>query len=297
VSSSPSEGGSPVAHEPEAPRGIELTVPELGPPGEAAVTSWSKSPGDRVELDEPICRIRVEEVEMEVCSSAAGRISGIFAHAGQTVIGGDTLAVVEAEGAEPEAFAPEPDADMAASPAPEPDPVLEDEPAGEESLPVEHLASAEESLELEPSAEEPLDEEPSAEEPLDTEPSAEEPLDTEPSAEEPLEEPLDTEPSTKEPLEEPLDTEPSTEEPLEEPSTEEPLDAEPPAKEPAPTDLPGFGQDVDWSRLDWSQWHSPIVKLLAEEYGVDLSQVEGTGIDGRIRKRDVLAHIESADGD
>jgi pyruvate dehydrogenase E2 component (dihydrolipoamide acetyltransferase) len=262
VSSSPSEGGSQVAHEPEAPRAIELTVPELGPPGEAAVTSWSKSPGDRVELDEPICRIRVEGVEMEVCSSAAGRISGIFANAGQAVIGGDTLAVVEAEGAEPEAFAPEPDVDLAASPAPEPDPVLEDEPAAEESLPVEPIASAEEPLE-EPSAEEPLEE-----------PPAEEPLDPEPSAKEPLEE---------ESAEEPLDPEASA---------EEPLDAEPPPEEPAPTGLPGFDEDVDWSR-----WHSPVVKLLAEEHELDLSEVEGTGIGGRIRKRDVLAHIESADRD
>jgi pyruvate dehydrogenase E2 component (dihydrolipoamide acetyltransferase) len=215
VSSSPSEGGSPVAQEPGAPRAIELTVPELGPAGEATVTSWSKDPGDLVELEEPICRIRVEGAEMEVCSSAAGRISGIFAPEGQAVMSGDTLAAVEPEGVEPEAFAPEPDVDPAPSPGPEPEPVLENEPAAEEPLPVEPVASA-----------------------------------------------------------------------------DEPVNPEPPPEDPAPRGLPGLGHDVDWS-----SWHSPIVKLLAEEHGVDLSEVQGTGTGGRIRKRDVLAHLESAGRD
>jgi 2-oxoglutarate dehydrogenase dihydrolipoamide succinyltransferase (E2 component) len=39
---------------------------------------------------------------------------------------------------------------------------------------------------------------------------------------------------------------------------------------------------------------SPVVRRMAEEHGVDLSQVEGHGVGGRIRKKDLLAHIESA---
>jgi 2-oxoglutarate dehydrogenase E2 component (dihydrolipoamide succinyltransferase) len=212
-----------VAHEPGSSRAIELTVPELGPAGEATVTSWIKSPGDVVELDEPICRIRVEGMEMEVCSSAAGRVSMIVAHAGEAVRDGDTLAAIAAQEADEEPFAPEPDVDLAASPGPEPHPDWspepfpppEDEPAAKESLPVEPITFA-----------------------------------------------------------------------------EEPVGPEPPPEEPIRTGLPGFGDDVDWSH-----WHSPVVKLLAEEHGVDLSQVQGTGIDGRIRKRDVLAHLESENRD
>ena len=44
---------------------------------------------------------------------------------------------------------------------------------------------------------------------------------------------------------------------------------------------------------DRSKFHSPIVRRIAEQHGIDLSQVEGTGIGGRIRKRDVLALVES----
>ncbi len=38
---------------------------------------------------------------------------------------------------------------------------------------------------------------------------------------------------------------------------------------------------------------SPVVARLAQENKVDLHQVKGTGIDGRITKKDLLAHIES----
>ena len=44
---------------------------------------------------------------------------------------------------------------------------------------------------------------------------------------------------------------------------------------------------------DRSGFHSPIVRRMADEHGIDLSEVEGTGIGGRIRKRDLVALIES----
>jgi 2-oxoglutarate dehydrogenase complex dihydrolipoamide succinyltransferase (E2) component len=45
---------------------------------------------------------------------------------------------------------------------------------------------------------------------------------------------------------------------------------------------------------DRSTFVSPVVRRMAEEHGVDLSQVEGHGIGGRIRKKDLMAHIEGA---
>jgi 2-oxoglutarate dehydrogenase dihydrolipoamide succinyltransferase (E2 component) len=44
---------------------------------------------------------------------------------------------------------------------------------------------------------------------------------------------------------------------------------------------------------DRSGFHSPVVRRMADEHGIDLSQVQGTGMGGRIRKRDLVALIES----
>src|SRR4051794_10122989 len=43
--------------------------------------------------------------------------------------------------------------------------------------------------------------------------------------------------------------------------------------------------------------YSPVVMRIAAEHEVDLSQVEGTGRDGRVRKQDVLAYVERGRGE
>ena len=42
--------------------------------------------------------------------------------------------------------------------------------------------------------------------------------------------------------------------------------------------------------------HSPLVRRLAEQHGVDLTLIQGTGIRGRVRKQDVLDHVARRDG-
>jgi 2-oxoglutarate dehydrogenase E2 component (dihydrolipoamide succinyltransferase) len=42
---------------------------------------------------------------------------------------------------------------------------------------------------------------------------------------------------------------------------------------------------------DRSHVISPVVRRIADEHQIDLSRVEGTGVGGRIRKKDVLAHV------
>jgi 2-oxoglutarate dehydrogenase E2 component (dihydrolipoamide succinyltransferase) len=54
--------------------------------------------------------------------------------------------------------------------------------------------------------------------------------------------------------------------------------------EPAPE--PDFEEDGQRVRT------SPLVRRLAKEHGVDLSQVEGTGSGGRITKEDLLAYVD-----
>ena len=41
---------------------------------------------------------------------------------------------------------------------------------------------------------------------------------------------------------------------------------------------------------------SPVVQRIAEEHGVDLDAIEGTGRDGRVRKQDIMAYVEANGG-
>jgi 2-oxoglutarate dehydrogenase dihydrolipoamide succinyltransferase (E2 component) len=47
---------------------------------------------------------------------------------------------------------------------------------------------------------------------------------------------------------------------------------------------------------DRSRFYSPVVRRIADKHDVDLERVKGTGIGGRVRKRDVLAYIEAREG-
>src|SRR6185369_10931244 len=39
---------------------------------------------------------------------------------------------------------------------------------------------------------------------------------------------------------------------------------------------------------------SPLVRKIAQEHGVDISKLEGTGLSGRVTKNDILSYIESS---
>jgi 2-oxoglutarate dehydrogenase dihydrolipoamide succinyltransferase (E2 component) len=61
----------------------------------------------------------------------------------------------------------------------------------------------------------------------------------------------------------------------------------PAASAGAPVSAPPAGE------ADRSTFYSPVVRRIADKHGVDLNQVQGTGIGGRVRKKDVLAFVES----
>jgi pyruvate dehydrogenase E2 component (dihydrolipoamide acetyltransferase) len=58
----------------------------------------------------------------------------------------------------------------------------------------------------------------------------------------------------------------------------------------AAAEQPGDGRSVEELRRTKS---SPLVRKIAEEHGIDIKQLEGTGMSGRVTKNDILSFIES----
>jgi 2-oxoglutarate dehydrogenase dihydrolipoamide succinyltransferase (E2 component) len=62
-----------------------------------------------------------------------------------------------------------------------------------------------------------------------------------------------------------------------------------------PTAAPARPPSAD-GEADRSRFYSPVVRRIADKHGIDLSQVSGTGIGGRVRKKDLVAYIEQHKG-
>ncbi|WP_163376522.1 2-oxoglutarate dehydrogenase, E2 component, dihydrolipoamide succinyltransferase [Dietzia sp. Alg238-R159] len=62
-------------------------------------------------------------------------------------------------------------------------------------------------------------------------------------------------------------------------------------------DLPERAEPAAAAKSGSSPYVTPLVRKLAQEHGVDLDSVKGTGIGGRIRKQDVLAAAEGSGSD
>src|SRR5262249_20123215 len=64
-------------------------------------------------------------------------------------------------------------------------------------------------------------------------------------------------------------------------------DERPPSPPPAPAERPAGEEEITRTRS------SPLVRKIAAEHGVDISQIEGTGLAGRVTKNDILSFIEN----
>ena len=65
-----------------------------------------------------------------------------------------------------------------------------------------------------------------------------------------------------------------------------------PAPTPAPTPDEDGAEEGDSAEDRLRMRSTPVVRKIAEEHGVDIGQVEGTGHAGRVTKQDILAYIE-----
>ncbi len=92
---------------------FSVTMPALGESvSEGTVTRWLKSEGDHVNVDEPLLEVSTDKVDTEIPSPVAGTLTKIVVQVDQTVPVGAELAII-ADGA----AAPAPSAPVASAPA------------------------------------------------------------------------------------------------------------------------------------------------------------------------------------
>ncbi|MCU1544641.1 MAG: sucB [Microbacteriaceae bacterium] len=244
-----------------------VNLPALGESvTEGTVTRWLKNVGDRVEVDEPLLEVSTDKVDTEIPSPVAGVIEAILVAEDETVEVGTALVTIgtgEAP-AEPEAPAEEAPAEEAPSAG---------QPAAEESTEV-----------------------PSVDAPVPAQQPAEAEQAPEPAAD------VDEAPAEAAPSQEaaaqaaPAASGEATPAPAGEQA--------PAAAAPAPSTEPEAPVAAGTTATNSVEaaaaltanagYVTPIVRKLANDRGVDLSTVSGTGVGGRIRKQDVLAAAVAA---
>jgi 2-oxoglutarate dehydrogenase E2 component (dihydrolipoamide succinyltransferase) len=237
-----------------------VSLPALGESvTEGTVTRWLKNVGDQVEVDEPLLEVSTDKVDTEIPSPIAGVIEEILVQEDETVEVGTALVTI---------------GDGAGQPAEEAAPAADAAPPA--AAPAAAAPAAEQA------EQEPL--------PAAPQPAA---APTQASAQEP------TTPSTE------ATAEATSQAPA--PAVAAPVPAAQPASEPVPAaaapaqaeERPVAAQPAEEQPSRGSHagsgYVTPIVRKLANQQGIDLATVTGTGVGGRIRKQDILNQAGSAE--
>ncbi len=236
----------------------DVVMPQMGESiAEGTITKWLKQVGDRVERDEPLFEISTDKVDAEIPSPAAGTLTEIRFKEGDTVEINTVVALLDG-GAGGEVKVKE------AAPVTE-DAVAETGPARSPAQPESAQSSAQ----------------------------------PEPAQPEPEEAPAVTAPVTG-PAPAPTPTAAASQQ------ADGAKAPAPPATPPAQTDTPRAGVTTAPATAKANGGSSaataeelrrtkssPLVRKIAQEHGVDIAGLEGTGLSGRVTKNDILSFIES----
>ncbi|UUC47220.1 dihydrolipoamide acetyltransferase family protein [Flavobacterium cerinum] len=83
---------------------FELKLPKMGESvAEATITNWLKNVGETIEADEAVLEIATDKVDSEVPSEVSGTLAEILFNVDDVVKVGQTIAIIETEGAAAEA--------------------------------------------------------------------------------------------------------------------------------------------------------------------------------------------------
>ncbi|MFD4419908.1 2-oxoglutarate dehydrogenase, E2 component, dihydrolipoamide succinyltransferase [Agromyces sp. NPDC058484] len=266
-----------------------VSLPALGESvTEGTVTRWLKNVGDRVEVDEPLLEVSTDKVDTEIPSPIAGVIEAILVQEDETVEVGTALVTIGDGSAAAAPAEAAPAADAAAAPSPEAAPAA---PAAEAApaAPAAEAAPAAPAPEAAPAAAAP-EAAPAAAAP-EAAPAAPAPqaAPAAPAAQAAPAAPA-PEAATAAPAP-PAAAAPSAPAPETAPAAPQaaPAAPAPEAAAPAAPAPEAPAPAASGSHAGTSGYVTPIVRKLANEQGVDLANVTGTGVGGRIRKQDVIS--------
>jgi 2-oxoglutarate dehydrogenase E2 component (dihydrolipoamide succinyltransferase) len=83
---------------------FELKLPKMGESvAEATITNWLKNVGDTISVDEAVLEIATDKVDSEIPSEVSGTLTEILFQVNDVVKVGQTIAIIETEGASVEA--------------------------------------------------------------------------------------------------------------------------------------------------------------------------------------------------
>jgi pyruvate dehydrogenase E2 component (dihydrolipoamide acetyltransferase) len=238
----------------------DVIMPQMGESiAEGTVTKWLKNVGDRVERDEPLFEISTDKVDAEIPSPVAGVLKEIRVAPGTTVPVSTVVGIVAERG--------EASTGRGATPAPAPAPA--EKPAAPAPTPPPAPSEATPPAPPQPAAS------------------------SAPPADAPVAPPAPPAPSGA-PARPPLAAVPAPSGPASEvPPVEYQIEDERP---PAPVAAPRAPEEkprADMTAEELRQVRSsPVVRKIAAEHQVDIREVPGTGIGGRVTKQDILGHLE-----
>jgi len=238
---------------------IEVMMPQMGESVvEGTVTKWLVKEGDRVQEDQPLCEISTDKVDTEIPSPGAGVIAKLIAAEGETLPVGAMLAVIEASGAAAGA--------AAAAPAAAPPPAgVRTQPKAASALPPAPGKAAAAGAPLAARPQQPPTLRAVRSEPRPQAAAAHSAAQADAGG---------------------ASASPAGGSGAVAAAAEPAAAAAPPRRASAPGAPGGVAAGAH-------RRYSPVVIRMAEEHGIDLSRVPGTGIGGRVSKRDVLAYLDA----